>query len=86
MPRPAALNLSRQLRRWLLLLLVIFLLSGLVLVAALFCLPQPLTVLPSGPAQWVDDQQCQSCHADAVKAWQGSHHHLAMQAATPASL
>ncbi len=83
MPRPAALNLSRQLRRWLLLLLVIFLLSGLVLVAALFCLPQPLKVLPSGPAQWVDEQQCQSCHADAVKAWQGSHHHLAMQAATP---
>lgn len=27
----------------------------------------------------VDEQSCQSCHSAQVQAWQGSHHHLAMQ-------
>lgn len=31
----------------------------------------------------VDEQQCQGCHQAQVKDWQGSHHQLAMQAATP---
>lgn len=29
----------------------------------------------------VDEQQCQGCHTEQVKDWQGSHHQLAMQVA-----
>jgi predicted CXXCH cytochrome family protein len=42
---------------------------------------QPVAVVP--PATMVDEQQCQGCHQAQVKDWQGSHHQLAMQAATP---
>ena len=35
------------------------------------------------PARMVDEQQCQGCHQVQAKDWQGSHHQLAMQAATP---
>lgn len=41
--------------------------------------PQP--VVASSPATMVDEQQCQGCHSEQVKDWQGSHHQLAMQAA-----
>ncbi|WP_434597997.1 tetratricopeptide repeat protein [Pseudomonas sp. R4-83] len=41
--------------------------------------PQP--VVASTPATMVDEQQCQGCHSEQVKDWQGSHHQLAMQAA-----
>ena len=34
------------------------------------------------PAKMVDEQQCQGCHQAQAKDWQGSHHQLAMQAAT----
>ncbi|OPA86195.1 hypothetical protein BFW87_25960 [Pseudomonas fluorescens] len=37
----------------------------------------------AAPAAMVDEQQCQGCHQAQVKDWQGSHHQLAMQAATP---
>ena len=37
--------------------------------------PQPVAVTP---AMMVDEQQCQSCHSEQVKDWQGSHHQLAM--------
>jgi predicted CXXCH cytochrome family protein len=40
--------------------------------------PQPVTV---APATMVDEQQCQGCHSEQVKDWQGSHHQLAMQEA-----
>ena len=40
--------------------------------------PQPVAV---APATMVDEQQCQGCHSDQVKDWQGSHHQLAMQEA-----
>ncbi|KAA0987025.1 tetratricopeptide repeat protein [Pseudomonas sp. ANT_J28] len=33
------------------------------------------------PATMVDEQQCQGCHSEQVKDWQGSHHQLAMQEA-----
>jgi predicted CXXCH cytochrome family protein len=42
--------------------------------------PQP--AVASKPATLVDEQQCQACHTEQVKDWQGSHHQLAMQAAT----
>ncbi|AFY20022.1 tetratricopeptide repeat protein [Pseudomonas sp. UW4] len=40
--------------------------------------PQPVAV---APAKMVDEQQCQGCHGEQVKDWQGSHHQLAMQQA-----
>ena len=33
--------------------------------------------------EFVGSSQCASCHADEHKLWQGSHHDLAMQVATP---
>ncbi|MHC8344356.1 tetratricopeptide repeat protein [Pseudomonas sp. RT6P73] len=40
--------------------------------------PQPVAV---APAKMVDEQQCQGCHSEQMKDWQGSHHQLAMQEA-----
>jgi len=48
--------------------------------------PSPVLVVKPvalAPATMVDEQQCQGCHQAQVKDWQGSHHQLAMQAATP---
>jgi len=49
--------------------------------------PGPVVVAKSAvnppPARMVDEQQCQGCHQAQAKDWQGSHHQLAMQAATP---
>lgn len=54
--------------------------------------PQPLVPAPvavttkpvvAAPARMVDEQQCQGCHQAQARDWQGSHHQLAMQAATP---
>lgn len=39
-------------------------------------------VVAAKPATMVDEQQCQGCHSEQVKDWQGSHHQLAMQPAT----
>ncbi|MHC8395052.1 tetratricopeptide repeat protein [Pseudomonas sp. LB3P93] len=41
--------------------------------------PQPVVV---APAKMVDEQQCQGCHSEQMRDWQGSHHQLAMQEAT----
>jgi predicted CXXCH cytochrome family protein len=43
---------------------------------------QPVVMPPLAAAQWVDEQQCQGCHATQVQDWQGSHHHMAMQLAS----
>ncbi|MHC8300073.1 tetratricopeptide repeat protein [Pseudomonas sp. ZS1P83] len=40
--------------------------------------PQPVAL---SPAKMVDEQQCQGCHNEQVRDWQGSHHQLAMQEA-----
>jgi predicted CXXCH cytochrome family protein len=45
--------------------------------------PQPVAV---APAKMVDEQQCQGCHGEQVKDWQGSHHQLAMQVANADTL
>lgn len=42
--------------------------------------------LAQKPATMVDEQQCQGCHTEQVKDWQGSHHQLAMQAANAETL
>ena len=45
--------------------------------------PQPVAQAPApAPATMVDEQQCQGCHSEQVKDWQGTHHQLAMQPAT----
>ncbi|MCU0070278.1 tetratricopeptide repeat protein [Pseudomonas koreensis] len=43
---------------------------------------KPAPTVATAPASMVDEQQCQGCHSEQVKDWQGSHHQLAMQAAT----
>lgn len=40
----------------------------------------------SAPPVFVDERQCAGCHAPQVAAWQKSHHALAMQTATSASV
>lgn len=35
----------------------------------------------SAEAEYVDEQQCATCHADQTQRWHGSHHDLAMQEA-----
>ncbi|WP_223549077.1 multiheme c-type cytochrome [Pseudomonas sp. A-B-19] len=49
---------------------------------------QPAKPLPVAvaPAKMVDEQQCQGCHGEQVKDWQGSHHQLAMQQANADTL
>ncbi len=37
-------------------------------------------------ARFVGGQKCAQCHAAEYKAWRGSHHDLAMQAATPTTV
>jgi len=44
-------------------------------------LPEPRAAPPATAAQ--EDGSCGGCHAEQVAAWTGSHHDLAMQAATP---
>jgi len=46
----------------------------------------PQSAFPVDPiamAEFVGGQQCATCHSDEANAWVGSHHDLAMQAATP---
>lgn len=45
--------------------------------------PTPKTVkaVPAPPSSMVDEAQCAGCHTAQAKAWQGTHHHLAMQIA-----
>lgn len=62
------------------------------LVALAGCAPQPSTdaadVSVPGPsaASYVGRQTCAGCHADEDRLWQGSHHDLAMQEATAATV
>ena len=54
--------------------------------------PKPTPVSDSpvpaqvGPAVFVDERQCVECHSAEQQAWTGSHHALAMQAASPATV
>src|SRR5262245_20001214 len=44
------------------------------------------SVPPTERAQYVDEQQCVACHGAQARSWQGSHHDLAMQEATAATV
>jgi len=78
-------------RRYLYPVLIVLLLLamagiGFFLQASTPRLPAPVVVakpVVMSPATQVDEQQCQGCHQAQVKDWQGSHHQLAMQLATP---
>ena len=52
--------------------------------------PSPLATTaaapPANPASYVGAQVCKSCHEPEFKAWSGSHHDLAMQVATEATV
>ena len=43
---------------------------------------QPVPTSPTSPATYVGAKSCSQCHAVEFKAWQGSHHDLAMQVAS----
>jgi tetratricopeptide (TPR) repeat protein len=47
------------------------------------CSPGPA---PTVTADYVGRASCAECHAEATEAWTGSHHDLAMQEATPATV
>lgn len=48
--------------------------------------PGPTASAPEPPATFVDERACAACHAGQVQAWTGSHHDLAMQEATSATV
>ena len=45
--------------------------------------PPPEPAATSGPAEFVGSDSCATCHTSEFIRWQGSHHQLAMQHATP---
>jgi predicted CXXCH cytochrome family protein len=49
---------------------------------------QAVTAVPAVrvPATFVDEKSCADCHAQQAQAWHGSHHDLAMQEPTPATV
>ncbi len=57
----------------------------LLLVAA-FALDLSAVARAEEPATFVGAQACAGCHAPEMEKWQGSHHALAMQPATPATV
>ncbi|HEY0681526.1 MAG TPA: tetratricopeptide repeat protein [Steroidobacter sp.] len=50
--------------------------------------PVPVAVTPAArpAATFVDETSCAGCHAEQAKAWHGSHHDLAMEEATDATV
>lgn len=46
----------------------------------------PQSARPKSAAKYAGSQTCASCHPAEHRAWQGSHHQLAMQAATRATV
>lgn len=64
--------------------------SALLLAAGFWWYLQARTSTPvaRSPASYalVDESPCAGCHQPQFKSWQGSHHHLAMQAATDATV
>jgi Flp pilus assembly protein TadD len=48
--------------------------------------PAPTTAAPAATATFVGREACANCHGEEEKRWKGSHHDLAMQEATPATV
>jgi hypothetical protein len=54
--------------------------------AVMLALPGPLAAGADQPAAFVGAQACAGCHRAQFDAWKGSHHALAMQQATEATV
>jgi predicted CXXCH cytochrome family protein len=50
------------------------------------CASDPQTINPPIKEQYLGDLQCKSCHEDAYKDWQNSHHDRAMQEASDSTV
>jgi len=48
--------------------------------------PDSIPTVAEAPATFVDERSCAQCHAVQAQSWAGSHHDLAMQEATPATV
>ncbi len=63
--------------------------AAVIVLSPMLCLltSQPLAP-PVGepPAQFVGSEKCKPCHEVVYKKWRGSHHDLAMDVATPATV
>ncbi len=67
-------------RVWFAIVLALLLVSSVVFADWWSCLPESTT------ASYVGRQSCTSCHQEQTSDWQGSHHDLAMDLATPQSV
>ena len=45
---------------------------------AMICMSHPMWGLPENPPSYVGGSQCETCHGDIAKTWQGSRHAHAM--------
>src|SRR6516164_182123 len=55
-------------------------------VVVMLTLPGPMAARADQPAAFVGAQACAGCHTAQFDAWKGSHHALAMQTATTATV
>src|SRR5271166_6206738 len=55
-------------------------------VVVILMLPVPIAASADQPAAFVGAQACAGCHTAQFDAWRGSHHALAMQPATTATV
>jgi hypothetical protein len=55
-------------------------------VVVMLTLPEPMGARADQPAAFVGAQACAGCHTAQFDAWKGSHHALAMQLATTATV
>ncbi|MCE7872864.1 tetratricopeptide repeat protein [bacterium CPR1] len=61
--------------------------AGLTLLALLLaCSPSPGPLSPTSSPDYLGSQRCAACHQAEMRAWQGSHHDLAMQEPTEKSV
>ena len=58
----------------------------LITIATILASSPSATVRADEPASFVGGQVCAGCHAAEAERWAGSHHALAMQKATPATV
>lgn len=82
--RTAPATTAAATRRWTTRRIVLTFLAGLPVLGALVLFADWWISIPDDTvATYVGRQSCIECHAEAVKAWTGSYHDLAMDPATP---
>jgi len=67
---------------------LLFVAAAIAVIIWRFPVPEGSSSVPTtaATAQWVDESTCQGCHASQYRDWQGSHHQLAMQPASDATV